>query len=138
MLPFCGYNMGDYWRHWLDMEKEIADPPEIFNVNWFRTDAEGRMIWPGFGDNFRVLKWILDRIAGKAAAVETPLGCLPQAGDLNIEGLNLDQAALESLLSIDPELWKNEVKDVRAFYAKFGASLPQALQGELESLAAAL
>jgi phosphoenolpyruvate carboxykinase (GTP) len=137
MLPFCGYNMGDYWRHWLDMENYIANPPEIFNVNWFRTNAEGRLIWPGFGDNFRVLKWILDRVAGQAAAVATPLGYLPLVADINIEGLKLDQASLESLLSIDAELWKTEAKDIREFYAKFGDSLPQALHAELEALEAA-
>lgn len=141
MLPFCGYNMGDYFAHWIEMGKKIPNPPKIFNVNWFRTDDEGNFIWPGFGDNMRVLMWILDRCAGKADAVETPIGYLPKAEDINIEGLHgISLSTVEDLLSVDKSLWKEEIKGIEEFYSKFDKdqTLPAELAQELKDFAARL
>ena len=135
MLPFCGYNMGDYWAHWLEMGKKLGDKaPKIFNVNWFRTDDEGHFIWPGFGDNMRVLNWIVDRCEGKADAVETPIGYEPKPEDIDVEGLDITTDTVRDLLSVDKNLWKEEVKGIKEFYAKFGDKLPQALESELATL----
>ena len=135
MLPFCGYHMGDYFQHWLDMGKKLGDKaPKIFNVNWFRTDDEGHFIWPGFGDNMRVLMWILDRCEGKADAVETPIGYEPKPEDINIEGLNIDLDTLKGLLDVDKNLWKEDAVGIEEFYQKFGDRLPKELKAELETL----
>ncbi len=135
MLPFCGYHMGDYFKHWLEMGEKLGDKaPKIFNVNWFRTDDEGHFIWPGFGDNMRVLMWILDRCAGKADAVETPIGYEPKAEDINIEGLDLTIDTVRDLLNVDKSLWKEEAKGIHEFYGKFGDRLPNELQDELAAL----
>ena len=135
MLPFCGYHMGDYFQHWLDMGKKLGDKaPKIFNVNWFRTDDEGHFIWPGFGDNMRVLMWILDRCEGKADAVETPIGYEPKPEDINIEGLNIDLDTLKGLLDVDNNLWKEDAAGIEEFYQKFGDKLPKELKAELETL----
>ena len=135
MLPFCGYHMGDYWKHWLEMGKKLGDKaPKIFNVNWFRTDDEGHFIWPGFGDNMRVLSWIIDRCEGKAEAVETPIGYEPKPEDINIEGLDIDLNTVKGLLNVDKELWKEEAKGIREFYGKFGDRLPKEMLEELEKL----
>ncbi len=134
MLPFCGYNMGDYFAHWIEMGKKIPHAPKIFNVNWFRTDDEGNFIWPGFGDNLRVLMWILDRCAGKADAVETEIGYLPKAEDINIEGLDdIDLDTVKGLLSVDKDLWKEDVVGIKEFYSKFDEdkTLPEELKAEL-------
>ncbi len=134
MLPFCGYNMGDYFAHWIEMGKKIPHAPKIFNVNWFRTDDEGNFIWPGFGDNLRVLEWILDRCAGKADAVETAIGYLPKAEDINIEGLkDIDLETVKGLLSVDKDLWKEDIVGIKEFYAKFDEdnTLPEELKAEL-------
>ena len=136
MLPFCGYNMGDYWQHWLDMGKKV-DPdkqPKIFNVNWFRTDDEGHFIWPGFGDNLRVLEWIMKRAFGEIDAVETAIGYQPKADDINIEGLDISKETLEGLLGVDKDLWREEAKGIREYYAKFGDKLPKELMDELNTL----
>ena len=134
MLPFIGYNANDYFAHWLDMGKKLGDKaPKIFNVNWFRTDDNGHFIWPGFGDNMRVLMWILARCEGKADAVETPIGFVPKAEDINIEGLNIDKATVEGLLNVDKALWEDEVKGIEEHYAKLGR-VPAELQGELKTL----
>ena len=140
MLPFCGYNMGDYWQHWLDMGKELGDKaPKIFNVNWFRTDDEGHFIWPGFGDNMRVLKWILDRCEGKADAVETPIGYVPKAEDINIEGLDgVTVDTIKGLLEVDRDLWKEDAESISELYAKFGDKLPKELAAQLDALKARL
>ena len=138
MLPFCGYHMGDYWQHWLDMGKKIPHPPKIFNVNWFRTDDEGHFIWPGFGDNLRVLEWILKRCEDKADAVETPIGFVPHAEDINIEGLEIDFDTLKGLLDVDRDLWKSETEGITEFYAKFGDKLPAELRHQLDALKARL
>lgn len=135
MLPFCGYNMGDYFGHWLKMGERLGDKaPKVFNVNWFRTDENGKFIWPGFGENMRVLEWILARCEGTGGATETPIGFEPRPEDINIEGLDLDVETVKSLLGVDPELWKEEVKDIRAFYEKFGEKLPKELWQELAGL----
>ncbi len=138
MLPFIGYNACDYFAHWLDMGKKLGDKaPKIFNVNWFRTDDEGHFIWPGFGDNMRVLMWILDRCEGKATAVETPIGFVPKAEDINIDGLDIDRATVEGLLNVDKALWNEETAGIDEFYAKLGR-VPEELKGELATLKANL
>lgn len=140
MLPFCGYHMGDYWAHWIEMGKKLGDKaPKIFNVNWFRTDDEGHFVWPGFGDNLRVLDWIVSRCEGKADAEETAIGYVPYAEDINIEGLkDFDIETLKSILEVDKDLWRAEVAGIEEFYAKFGDKLPAKLREELETLKANL
>ena len=138
MLPFCGYNMGDYWQHWVDMGKKLGDKaPKIFNVNWFRTDDEGHFIWPGFGDNMRVLDWIIERAEGKADAVETAIGYEPKPEDINVEGLEsegITTETIKNLLSVDKEYWKEDVKGIKEFYAKFGDKLPEEMKKQLAAL----
>ena len=136
MLPFCGYHMGDYWQHWLDMGKkvDVSKQPKIFNVNWFRTDDEGHFIWPGFGDNMRVLEWIMKRAFDETDAVETAIGFQPQAEDINLEGLDFDRETLRGLLGVDKELWKEEAKGIHEFYAKFGDKVPAELRAQLAKL----
>jgi phosphoenolpyruvate carboxykinase (GTP) len=134
MLPFCGYNMGDYFQHWLDMEKKISHPPKIFNVNWFRTDEQGRFIWPGFGDNFRVLEWILARCNDQADARKTPIGYIPNAADINREGLDgFSEADIDHLLSIEPDIWAEEIKGIETHFDKFDR-LPDELKKQLAAL----
>jgi phosphoenolpyruvate carboxykinase (GTP) len=135
MLPFCGYNMGDYFSHWLDMGKKIPNPPKIFNVNWFRTDENGDFIWPGFGDNFRVVKWILDRANGLIDAEEAPIGYLPMASDIELTGLEDELGAdtLAALLSIDKESWTAEIENQNEFFSKFDR-LPDELRAQHEAL----
>jgi len=136
MRPFVGYNMGDYFQHWLDMGKKIPNAPKIFNVNWFRTDDEGNFIWPGFGDNMRVLLWILARCAGEVDAVETAIGYVPKAEDINIEGLNgITVDTIKELLTVDVASWKEDVANIREFYAQIGDHVPAELHEELDALA---
>lgn len=142
MLPFCGYNMGDYWQHWINIGKTL-DPekaPKIFNVNWFRKDDEGNFLWPGFGDNLRVLNWILDRCEGKVDAKETPIGYVPFAKDIDLTGIEDEVSfeTLETILTVEKDLWNEEVPGIEAFYAKFGDKLPEAMKKELETLKANL
>ena len=134
MLPFCGYNMGDYWQHWLDMGTKIEHQPKIFNVNWFRTDDEGHFLWPGFGDNMRVLEWIMKRCFDEVDAVEGPIGYLPKVDDIELEGSGVDRELLADLLTVDPALWKEELAGIRTFYDKFGDTLPKTLEQELSEL----
>ena len=140
MLPFCGYNMGDYWAHWLEMGKVLGDKaPKIFNVNWFRTDDDGNFIWPGFGDNMRVLDWIIKRCEDAVDAVETPIGYEPKPEDINVEGLeDVTTETVKGLLSVDKDLWKDDAEGIHEFYAKFGDKLPKELELELEGLEARL
>lgn len=135
MLPFCGYNMGDYFQHWLDMGKKIPNPPAIFNVNWFRTDEKGKFIWPGFGDNFRILNWILARCEGKVEAVESPIGYLPKAEDIDIKGIGdgITIDTVKGLLSIDKEAWDGEVKDQAEWLDKFDR-LPKEIKAQYNEL----
>ena len=135
MRPFVGYNMGDYFQHWLDMGKKIPNAPKIFHVNWFRTDAEGHFIWPGFGDNLRVVLWILARCEGKVDAVETPIGYVPKPEDINIEGLDgVTIDTIKNLLSIDTQSWLDDVKNIEDFYAQVGSHVPHELYEELGEL----
>ncbi len=133
MLPFCGYHMGDYFGHWLEVGKNLANPPKIFNVNWFRLDDEGNFMWPGFGDNMRVLEWILDRCNDKAEAIESPIGYLPKAEDINIEDLDITVDTVKDLLNVDKGLWTAEVEDIAKFYDRFDR-LPETLKVELKEL----
>lgn len=130
MLPFCGYNMADYFGHWLQMGKKIPKPPKIFHVNWFRKDADGKFLWPGYGENVRVLKWILERVEGRGAAQETPIGYLPAKGGLTLDGLKISDDALNELLRVNPADWENELEDSKQFLMKFGARLPQEIREE--------
>ena len=134
MLPFCGYHMGDYWQHWLDMGHSVEHLPKIFNVNWFRTDEEGHFLWPGFSDNLRVLEWIMKRCFDEADAQDSPIGYLPYPEDINLEGSGVSEDTLKELLTVDRDLWKEETKGIREFYQKFGDKLPSALSDELNTL----
>ena len=136
MLPFCGYHMGDYWAHWLEMGKVLGDKaPKIFNVNWFRTDENGDFIWPGYGDNMRVLDWIIDRCEGKVDAVETPIGYEPKPEDINVEGLEgITTETIADLLTVDKKLWREEAEGIEEFYKKFGEKLPKEMSEELKAL----
>ena len=134
MRPFVGYNMADYFAHWIAMGKKIGNQPKIFNVNWFRTDDEGNFIWPGFGDNLRVLEWIIARCEGKVEARESAIGFLPYAKDINIDGLDIDESVVEELLTVDNATWLEEVKGIKEFYAQFGDRLPAELKEELDKL----
>lgn len=134
MLPFCGYHMGDYFQHWIDMGKKIKVQPKIFNVNWFRTDSEGHFIWPGFGDNMRVLDWILKRCEETVDADETAIGYIPKPEDINLEGCSVDKETLKGLLNVDTETWKKEAEGIKEFYKKFGDRLPKELNDELAAL----
>lgn len=134
MLPFCGYHMGDYFQHWIDMGKKIKVQPKIFNVNWFRTDSEGHFIWPGFGDNMRVLDWILKRCEETVDADETAIGYVPKPEDINLEGCGVDEETLKGLLNVDTETWKKEAEGIKEFYKKFGDKLPKELEDELSAL----
>ncbi len=140
MLPFCGYHVGDYFRHWLEMGKRISKQPKIFHVNWFRTDAQGKFIWPGFGENLRVLLWILDRVQGKGQAEKSPIGYIPTAGAIDTTGLSLSQETMADLLRVDRKEWEAELDGQNEFFVKVGARLPkeivdeqQALRGRLHS-----
>ena len=133
MLPFCGYHMGDYFQHWLDMGTKLTNPPKIFNVNWFRTDEEGNFIWPGFGDNLRALLWALDRCEDKVSASETPLGFVPRPEDLDLTGIDISEEALNELLTVDKETWKKELEGIKDWYAKFD-HLPKELTDALAKL----
>jgi phosphoenolpyruvate carboxykinase (GTP) len=140
MLPFCGYNMGDYFAHWLKLG-ESADPaklPRLYFVNWFRKDADGRFVWPGYGDNSRVLKWIVERLEGEAEAMDTPIGRVPARGALDLDGLELSPDALRILLEVEPEVWRQEAALIRPHYETFGTRLPEALWEEHRSLLARL
>ena len=134
MLPFCGYNMGDYFGHWLKMGKQMGDKaPRIFHVNWFRQE-DGKFLWPGFGDNSRVLKWIVDRVEGKGEAVKTPIGFLPTEGAIDTTGLNVSKETMDALLTIDKQKWIKETAEIEAYHSKFGEKLPQGIKDELKAL----
>jgi phosphoenolpyruvate carboxykinase (GTP) len=140
MLPFTGYHVGDYLNHWLKIGKatDASKLPKIFYVNWFRRDEHGDFLWPGFGENSRVLKWVIERIEGQAAAVETPIGHVPAPGSLDTEGLDLSEEALAQALAVDPEEWKAEIPQITEWFEKFGDDLPAVLWTELDALKARL
>jgi phosphoenolpyruvate carboxykinase (GTP) len=135
MLPFCGYNMGDYFAHWLDMGKKIPNPPKIFNVNWFRTNSAGKFIWPGYGENFRVINWILDRCAGKADANEAAIGFMPKPEDIELTGIEdeVDASVMEELLALDKDSWAAEVENQTEFFGKFDR-LPDEIRAQQTKL----
>jgi phosphoenolpyruvate carboxykinase (GTP) len=136
MLPFIGYNAGDYFGHWISVGKQ-ADAsrlPRIFYVNWFRRNADGRFLWPGFGENIRVLKWAIERLEGTAAAVETPVGYVPAARALDVSGLDMDPADLDAVSAIDVEEWRLELPQIEEWFAKIGDQLPTGMRDELEAL----
>lgn len=134
MLPFCGYNMGDYFRHWLDIGKKLTNPPKVFSINWFRTDDKGKYIWPGFGDNIRVLKWMIDRVNNKVEAKDTPLGFIPHIKDLDLTGLNIPQENLNKLFEVDAKGWKQEAEGIEEFFKKFGPRMPKEMWDELNTM----
>jgi phosphoenolpyruvate carboxykinase (GTP) len=138
MLPFCGYNMGDYFGHWLEMGAKLKNPPKIFHVNWFRKGADGKFLWPGYGENVRVLKWMLDRIEGRAAATETPIGNVPTPASLTLDGLSISRDTLNELLSVDSNDWLAEDQAVGDFFSKFGSHIPDAIAQEQKALASRL
>ncbi len=140
MLPFCGYHMGDYFKHWLEMGKKLGDKaPKIFNVNWFRSDDEGNFVWPGFGDNIRVLNWIIDRCEGKVDADETAIGYVPKAEDIDLTDLkDFDIETLKSILEVNKDVWMQEAAEIEEHYKKFGDRLPEELRAQLEGLKARL
>ena len=139
MLPFCGYHMGDYFKHWLEMGEKLGDKaPKIFNVNWFRTDDEGNFLWPGFGDNMRVLNWIIDRCEGKADANETAIGYVPKPEDIDLTDLDMDIDTLKSILEVDKDVWTKEAEEIEEHYKKFGDKLPEELRVQLNNLKNAL
>ncbi|MBQ3551371.1 MAG: phosphoenolpyruvate carboxykinase (GTP) [Clostridia bacterium] len=139
MLPFCGYHMADYFQHWLDMGEKLGDKaPKIFNVNWFRTDDDGNFLWPGFGDNMRVLNWIIDRCEGKADATETAIGYVPKPEDIDLTDLDMDMDTLKSILTVDKDVWAKECAEIEEHYKKFGDKLPAELKKQLETLKEAI
>jgi phosphoenolpyruvate carboxykinase (GTP) len=131
MLPFCGYNFADYWRHWLEIGARLTRAPKIYHVNWFRRDAQGRFLWPGFGENLRVLAWMLDRCTAGAGAAETPIGWLPRPADLNMSGLDVSAESLTALFSVDSALWRKEVAELGDYFKGYGARLPAEIRQEL-------
>jgi phosphoenolpyruvate carboxykinase (GTP) len=134
MIPFCGYNMGDYFGHWLEMGRKLGDKaPKIFNINWFRTDEKGNFLWPGFGDNARVLKWIYERINGKADAKKTAIGYVPTSDSLDLKGLNIKKENVEKVLEVKNDEWKKEVPAQKEFFDKFGNRLPKEMTEELNA-----
>jgi phosphoenolpyruvate carboxykinase (GTP) len=135
MKPFCGYNFGDYWDHWLKIGAALKSPPRIFHVNWFRQNAAGKFLWPGFGENLRVLSWILERCAGRVDAAETPIGYMPHIADLNTRGLDISAEALGELNAVPQAAWRQEIADLRQYLQGFGTRLPGALVKELDELA---
>jgi phosphoenolpyruvate carboxykinase (GTP) len=134
MKPFCGYNFGDYWQHWLNIGAKLKQPPKIFHVNWFRQNAEGKFLWPGFGDNLRPLAWALERCDGKAEAADTAIGYMPRPGDLNLDGADVAPGALEEILSVSGDAWRKEVADIRTYLSGFGSHTPGALYTELDEI----
>lgn len=135
MLPFCGYNMADYWQHWLDVGAKLGDKaPSIFYVNWFRKDAKGNWLWPGFGENSRVLKWVCEMVDGVGAYNETPIGRTPTEDALDLMGLDIKPEAVHELLRVDNNEWKHEVEEIRKFYSGFGDTLPAELRRQVDEL----
>jgi phosphoenolpyruvate carboxykinase (GTP) len=140
MLPFCGYHLGDYLAHWISFAQRTDRNklPKVFFVNWFRKSAEGKWLWPGYGENSRVLKWICQRVDGAVQANETPIGRLPRPQDLDLQGLNMSKEDLQTLLSVDPESWGKELEDAKTYFARLGDKLPAAMQEQLEQLGSRL
>ncbi len=138
MLPFCGYNIGDYFAHWLAMHKTITRPPKIFMVNWFRKDAQGKFLWPGYGENLRVLKWMLDRIHGRAHARETAVGGVPEENDLDLTGLEISRDNIRQALAVNRDEWRAEMESAGEFFAKIGSTMPSELKRRHQEILASL
>jgi phosphoenolpyruvate carboxykinase (GTP) len=138
MKPFAGYNYGDYFRHWLGVGAKLKNPPRIFHVNWFRQAANGEFLWPGFGDNLRVLAWMLERCAGRVGARDTAIGYLPNVADLNLKGCDVKDGALQELTAVPVDSWKREVSDFRDYLQEYGNRMPTELLSELDNVAARL
>ncbi|OGS03740.1 MAG: phosphoenolpyruvate carboxykinase [Elusimicrobia bacterium RIFOXYB12_FULL_50_12] len=134
MLPFCGYNMGDYFKHWLGFGKKVKHLPKVFMVNWFRKGEDGSFLWPGFRENSRILKWMIDRIEGKAGAKDTPIGLMPKDGELDLSGLDIPKASMDKLLEVNKTEWAAEIPDIEKFYSQFGDRVPAELKKQLEEL----
>lgn len=138
MKPFCGYNFGDYFAHWLSFDKDDSQLPKVFHVNWFRKGDDGSFLWPGFGENMRVLEWMLKRISGQAQGVQTPIGIIPADGELDLAGLDLDQHTLQALFAIDPAAWKQELEDIGEYLDSYGTRMPEKLKAEQQRVSRAL
>ena len=138
MLPFCGYNMGDYWAHWLNIGRKLPAAPGIFRVNWFRKDENGKFMWPGYGENMRALEWIVGRVKGTAAAVESPYGLVPRYSDLNMEGVNFPKAKYDEIVKVEKDKGLAEAEDQVSHFAKFGDRLPKEMELERQLLIARL
>ena len=138
MKPFCGYNYGDYWAHWLSFAKRSEKLPKIFHVNWFRRDSAGRFLWPGFGENLRVLRWIIERCENRVGAVETPIGYLPKPGDIDVKGLDVSKQDLDLLLAVDPAQWRAEMENIGQYFDEFGDRVPSELRAEHKKVVASL
>ena len=134
MLPFCGYNMGEYFQHWLNIGKKLKKPPKIFMVNWFRKDDDGKFMWPGFRDNSRIIRWMIDRIEGKAKADEKEIGLFPQEGAIDLKGLDISKETMDKLFALSKEEWKAEIAQIEEFYAKFPRKIPKELKDILKNL----
>jgi phosphoenolpyruvate carboxykinase (GTP) len=132
MKPFAGYNFGDYWSHWINVGARLKSPPQIFHVNWFRQSSAGKYLWPGFGENLRVLRWIIDRCKGTAEARDTAIGHLPNPADLDLQGLDMAPGAIEELLTVVPSLWQEEFAGIARYLREFGDRVPQSLKAELK------
>jgi phosphoenolpyruvate carboxykinase (GTP) len=133
MLPFAGYNFGDYWSHWIDIGAKLKSPPQIFHVNWFRQNSAGKFLWPGYGENLRVLRWVIDRCKGSARAHETAIGLLPDPADLDLQGLDIAPGAIDELLAVSPPLWQEEFAGIDRYLSGFGDRVPAPLRAELKS-----
>ncbi len=138
MKPFCGYNFAAYWAHWLSFAQRAAQLPKIFHVNWFRKNADGQFMWPGFGDNMRVLKWIVDRCAGRAQGQQTPIGYVPRLEELDVTGLDIDREQITDLLTVDPAIWKDEIENIAKYFAEYEGSLPSAMHDQIDRIKTAL
>jgi phosphoenolpyruvate carboxykinase (GTP) len=138
MKPFCGYNFADYWAHWLSFTERAGNLPPIFHVNWFRKDQNGKFMWPGYGDNMRVIEWIINRCKGAVEVNETAIGGLPYATDINIDGLAINGSTLEALLDVDRDAWSFEMEQIREYLASYGDRLPAQMLAELDQVAVAL
>ena len=134
MNPYAGYNCGDSWRHWLGMGKRLKNPPRLFHVNWFRRDAAGKFLWPGFGDNLRVMEWIIKRCTGSVGALESPIGYLPDPADLNLKGTDVSPATLQELLAVQPSAWRKEAAEMREYLKEFGGRSPPEMAAELDEI----
>jgi phosphoenolpyruvate carboxykinase (GTP) len=134
MKPFAGYNFGDYWRHWLAVGKRLKHPPRLFHVNWFRRDASGRFLWPGFGDNLRVMEWILKRCTNQVGADDSPIGFLPRPADLNLKGAEVSDGTMRELLAVAPEAWRKEAGEMRDYLKEFGTRAPAEMATEIAEI----